>query len=174
MGVERTIYLGPYIEVRSPKKAETINLCKSPDECPQQLSGEGWKKGAEFCHKCGIPLDDIGSMRNVNRRPDFIEMFKGQGLMRCLSNTGVSPLEEEYEPSDSEFFLDCLVPNLANDVFDRGSFWLRDDAQDMTEISHGNETQWMRKAYKKELKILIETFGAENIRTRWGFLSYWD
>jgi len=170
MGVERTIYLGPYFEVRSPKEIEKIDRCENPEKCPSPGSENRCGEDA-FCSVCGVELKS--RISEHRKRPDFIELLGNQGLMQCLSNTGSSPLEEEYEPSDSEFFVDCLVPNIANDVFKRGSFWLRDDAQDMTEVMHGNETQWMRKEYKKELETLIDAFGAESVRTRWGFISYW-
>jgi len=171
MGVERTLYLGPYIEVRSPKKIEKIDRCKNPEKCPSPGSETRCDQDT-FCSLCGIELK--GRISEHRARPDFIEALDSQALVQCLNYLGNSPLEEEYEPSDGESFLDCLTPNIANEVFERGTFWLDNTAQDMTEVMHGNETQWMRKEYKKELEALIDAFGSENVRTRWGFISYWS
>jgi hypothetical protein len=167
MGVERTIYLGPYIEVRSPKHVERIDRCRNPDECPNPESSHQTDKG--FCKTCGIELK--GRIYTTSRRPDFVGMFD-EALIQCVDNLGKSPLEHEYGNGEEDFFRDCLVPNLANNIFERGSQWLESSAQDMTRFAHGNECQWMRKNFKKEIMTLIELFGEDNVRTRWGFLSY--
>ena len=172
MGVKRTIYLGPYIEVRSPKKTETTDLCKNPKKCPSPVV-EVRPVVDAFCSVCGVELK--GRISEYQRRPDFIEILGNtESLTSCIDNCGKSPPENAFGSKHDELFLDCLVPKIASKIFERGDFWLQDDAQDMTDLMVGNEAQWMRKAYKSEISILRKTFGSENVRVRWGFLSYWS
>ncbi len=171
MGSKRRLYLGPYFEVRSPKKIERIDRCKKPAECPSPDSGARSSQADSFCSVCGIKLK--GRVSRRERRPDFTEMLDGHRLLQ-LNEDGQSPLEIEFARSDEDFFRDCLVPNLADEVFDRGAFWLHNCAQDLTEVSHEDEILWMLEQYKEELLELVERFGQGNVRTRWGFLSYWD
>jgi len=166
--MERRLYLGPYFEVRSPKKIERIDLCKKPGACPDP---DGSVEDDGYCAVCGIPLQT--RIWEKALRPDFVEMFSGQPLLQLVSDEE-SPLEIEFGRSDEDFFRDCLVPNIANAIFERGTFWLDNCAQDFTDLAHGNECQWMRKEFKPQLLELIDKFGQDNVRTRWGFLSYWE
>ena len=160
-------------------KIDRIDRCKKPQECPSP--GSETRCGKEtFCSLCGIELKS--RISEHRKRPSFFDLFQesgvwgthGDSMIQCLSNTGTSPLEDEYDTESEDHFVDCLVPNTSIEVFERGPFWLSNTAQDMTEFMHGNETQWLRKKYKIELQILIKTFGQDNVRTRWGFLSWWS
>lgn len=162
MGVEQKVYLGPYFEVCSPKQTRIIDRCRFPSECPDP---EG-KRVDRYCNKCGLELRD----RKVERsgRVDFDEIVGVDRLIVCTDNAGLSP----FEDGDEDGFIDILIPNLmVIDDFDR-DVWC-EESQDLTEISTGSETHWMRKRYKKELKALLDAFGQENVRTRWGFITYW-
>lgn len=163
MGIDQKIYLGPYFEVRSPKRIETIDRCRFQDRCPDPKN----TRVDRFCKECGIELRN--RITKHRKRPDFEELLDGQALVDCVDNQGLSPLEEDADESE---FTSVLIPNLAHiDALDR-DVWC-EESQDLTELSFGNETRWMSKRYKKELEILIDAFGQENVRTRWGFLVYW-
>ncbi len=166
MGSERKLYLGPYFEVRSPKNTATFDHCKNKDSCPDPQNLR--KNHTSFCDRCGIRLRD--RIHAHQYRPDFIEILASQALMSCVDYYGMGALEDE-----ESHFISCLVPNFSHglgpsprDAWCEGSMDLTDTAFVI------DETRWMRKRFKRELELLKDKFGPDNIRARWGFLTWWS
>ena len=155
MGVERTMYLGPYFEVRYPKVTRRQDICIRGSRCPDPQA----TNTNDFCSKCGIDLEK--RVHHVLVREDFYELLEGETLRPGSEDEG-----------DDDTLVEYLFPNLSCITPFGRDIWL-EESQDLTDVKTKGEIRWMVDRYTKELAILTEKFGRENVLVKWGYITFW-
>jgi len=165
MGIDRSTYIGPYIEVITDPKIYEVNRCRFLESCPRTIS--------DFCPKCGISKKDQFTKRVS--RPDFHNILgydepssKGEGLYAAvdMSNKGPFP---DFE-ADGKKLSNCLVPNVDVPGIERHTDG--EMSLEFTEEDIENEVGIFAEFYSEEINILQKIPGAE-VFIRWGYLIWY-
>ncbi len=153
MGVSRYTYLGPYIEVIYKKKEKQSDYCRSQSDCPNSKD--------PYCPKCG--LDQSKRFHTYNVTPEFYSMFGD-------SRETLTPIDKGAECEEAGFMVENLQPNTSLTPRDfSGQYnW------DSEDFNIEGEKDWMEKTFAKEIEILNEKFGKENVDVRWGYFTGWS
>ena len=156
MGVYRSAYLGPYVELRLPVVQQKRDLCKQPENCPNP-------KGSAFCEKCGIKVADRWhKWDDVEHDPMTLMEEFGEALMAAESNYGAE--------REGDVFLYRLLPN-QNRKSPR-KLHIEDDAAAIpVELAIIEvELAWFKRAFAEELQGLRAAY--ETFEIKWGFLQW--
>jgi len=162
VGVEKSVYVGPYFEVSYPKKSNEADQCKNKDECPDK-SGEESRRSIpnSWCSKCGIKLCE--RFRTWSYRADFLEIFDNKERLHAI--------KDDDDEDEGDMYTDFLVPNIRPSSTPRE--FEADISQEIAQEDRGTELLWLRRCFKDEHVILKEKFGDANVHVCWGVLVWW-
>ncbi len=160
MGAYRSLYSGPFLQVRVPTKMETPDRCRNRSECPNTDSKEG------FCNKCGIRLAErFGKPRLViEKRPD--EVVESECEAERLSY---------WSDGEGEKGLYWAIPNVAyagEPLADHS--WsvseMRQGPLNISGRSQDVETSAFQAAFADEIQLLKDAFGVDAVQVLWDVL----
>ena len=156
MGVYRSAYLGPYVEMRLPVVQQKRDRCREPEECPEPGSG--------YCEQCGIKVADRwDTWDTVEHDPQtLMEEEFNHALMVAESNTGAE--------RDGDVFVYYLIPNQGRNP--PRALHISDETVgvpvQLTDLEE--ETAWFEKAFVEEIQGL--RLVDETLEIKWGFLQW--
>jgi hypothetical protein len=172
MGIDYTTYIGPHVRCKTTKvpSTKTIRTCSDAACANYGTDVPRWVSDHfnNFCGKCGSPIQN----RDLPTEVDNVNPY--------------------------EVRMDLLNESLCDVPGDSFHFWMRDnnvhiwianvrvpDAREFSFDSEANiqyvpmnaeliakETDQFSSFYEKELAILREEYGAENVEVQWGLIHY--
>ena len=156
MGVYRSAYLGPYMELRLPVVQQKRDRCREPQKCPDPGSG--------YCEECGIKVAERWyTYDTVEHDPQtlLVEEFD-EALMTAEGNTGAE--------RNGNVFVYYLIPNQGRNP--PRALHISDEMVNVpvqrTDVE--KETVWFKKAFAEEIQGLRLVY--EALEIKWGFLQW--
>ena len=159
MGMENSVYIGPYAVVYlRPQKFKTVDLCRSPESCPNNEPAGS----INFCTKCGIKLENRFKQEK-DETFNHYDLIGGDRMWCPESGYYRNGHATPTGPATHMIFM----PNI-------GSFKVNPDEYNaFGEISHDmidKSLDKFRNEFAKELKILADN--ALRVDVRWGYFQY--
>jgi hypothetical protein len=164
MGIDYTTYVGPHVVCKLGKKtvSEKIRSCTNAS-CEQHKRAASSK----FCSKCGSPIDKVEIPKEVdtvnahNVRMDL--------LGEALYDVPGDDFHFWMRDNNTHIWLaNRKVPDTRSFSFDRHEI---QNIPLTTEIIAA-ETEKFVNFYEKELFILRQEYGEENVSVVWGLIHY--
>lgn len=159
MGVDYNCYVGPYIQVHNPPVASTEEY----HTCPNDLCRNHKRRlSQKFCELCG---DEIKLVAFPCQAPKDFDLYGecNEKLYEAMTEYGKSgDLKDEM----------IILSNV------RGTPGFRFDpeesyfAKELTAASSAEQIAEFSRIFAPELDKIIATFGADNVKVKWGVLAW--
>ena len=168
MGVNDSIYLGPHVECKSHyKKLNIYPNCKlnpQPDDCPLSLGQEN--KG--YCQICG---KNLSPQIRLQKDPTItLEELDAVGL-----TTGSS--DDLYDCLEDALKKEIITNYIPNKKYE-GNCWYNHELEtasiDLTNINAQEEINKFKSAFEDGINLIIERFGENNIKFKFGQLIWFN
>lgn len=158
MGVDYNVYVGPYIEYRVQIITTLISPCTQED-CP--------KSQDPYCPQCGMSAEKQSKMLTVKREEPEIYFWEEPFNERFYNPRSHSPLGAE----EDEMKTYQALPNIGNwgDNIDPK---YEEDIIEMQNLDIQEIVSRFEYEFEKELNILKEMCGIENVEVKYGVLVY--
>jgi hypothetical protein len=156
MGVDKLIYIGPYLEVSGRIEIDKIKIKRI---CPNHPEKESKDK---FCSKCGEEIKNVeySEIRKVDPVQFMYQSFQNGSIKE----------DDLWSP---EYFNSQILPNkyIPNKIKidDNGGF--ADISNSLDKMN--DQIQWFKENFRKEILIFENAFGKDNVKILWGIASYW-
>lgn len=165
MSFYRTTYTGPHIVCKTHKVSveKTIRTCSNSTCSQYELEIYG---NVKFCDQCGSPVQN----RLVNYFEDNIDSFEVRmNLDEALSEVPGDDFSSWMKKNDVHIWISNRhIPNVREFSFD-------DDGVRYVPITAeliADELEKFSVFFEKEIFILKEEYGAENVELKWGLIHY--
>lgn len=169
MGVYTSIYLGPYVECKSHYKQlniypENCKLNPQPNDCPLSLNQEN--KG--YCQICGKNLSPQTELR---KNPTLtLEELDAVGLT-------IGSDDDFYEDLKDAMEKEIITNYIPNKKYE-GNHWYTSATEtsslDLTNINTQEEINKFKSAFQDGINLIIDRFGENNIKFKFGQLIWFD
>jgi len=168
MGIDYTTYIGPQVRCKTTKIPSTKTIRTCSDTACTLYSSEVYDKQKKFCGQCGSSVEDRElpiEVENVNVHDVRMNLLDealydvpGDSFHFWMRDNNVHIwLANHHVPDAREF-----------------SFDSKEDIQyvPMTAELIAKEIEQFSSFYEKEIAILQEEYGAENVEVQWGLVHY--
>lgn len=160
MGCSEHTYLGPYMVINK----KTIIIESLTYTCPKSdCKRFNTVLKANFCPECGSPKKEEKKNKEVKRGFDFDLIYELHIHEDLFFHPEFIEKEEEEENEENESII------LPNNI--RGAKWNK-KTKSISNIRPTLELELFEKLYNSELIIIREYFGKENVKLKWGLISY--
>lgn len=166
MGIDYTIFLGAYAECKT-HKVDTMTIKRTCENNKCKTYGDNvYDKNTIFCSFCGSKIKEIefpSKEDAVDRHELSEEVFQNKIMTICgdgfhfwmeknnkhiwISNQKDSKDHFSFDPHNCETILRPITADVIEE-----------------------ETAQFKKYFKKELAILNEKYGQENVEVKWGLI----
>lgn len=168
MSIDLTTYLGPYVLCKTHKVEEVRKKRACSNTACSKYESEVWDKSTQFCPSCGsgiLEREYTVTVANVNRNEvqcdllrealvvpagdEMWQMMKDQDFHIWISNYGnIAPRRFSNNPREGSHF-SPITPEIM--VSESDAFYAR---------------------FEKEIQILRQEYGEENVSLGWGMVHY--
>lgn len=151
------VFLGPYLEVFNPVKNTTVKR----QSCPNAACTNHKKLvEANFCDKCGTKIKHIEVESRGRQRFNSYEEFGGESL-----------IEVTHEGMDEEDYI-----RFESNIRGVGGRTFYDEVAVLPIDSNtpNAEIEAFNKHFAREIRILVNFFGADAVKIKWGAIAYWS
>lgn len=158
MGVSYNVYVGPYVEITGNKELVTAKIKR---QCPNHTNTN--QHNNKFCSECGSLIESVEYDEKTNVTP--AEYF----FKNCDDNI----YDRIWSPEGLQniFLSNCDVPDLIIIDSYMGKYHNVNEIEDPENLSL-TQRSWFFQEHKKEINTFIEMFGTENVKVKWGVISY--
>lgn len=168
MGIDYTTYIGPHVRCKTKKVPSTKRIRTCSDATCKSYASQVYDDKKKFCEQCGAPIEDRDLLIEVDN------VLAGEVRMDLLG-------ESLYDvPGDYFHFwmrdnnVHIWLANVRVPDTRKFSFDPEEDIQyvPMNAELIVKETDQFSSFFEKELTILREEYGAENVEVQWGLIHY--
>lgn len=158
MSVSYYVYVGPYVEINNPvQDTETKYHSCSNSKCQMRKK----EMSSQFCPHCGakVTLQSFPT----KKRSDMYDACEKVGIDENLF------FRAPMEGISDKLFLTCnqkLLPRETN-----FASW-EEGVTEMEDIDVAKEKAAFDDIYHKDMELLREFFGRDNVIVKWGVLQY--
>lgn len=171
MSIDYSTYLGPYAACKTHKVDETKKKRTCSNTACEQYEREVWDKKTQFCSTCGaaindreyvVPVDNVNAsdireslLREVLVTPSGDSMWKwmrDNNLHIWISNLSKIPGQDRkfsFDPRHEEQYIPSITPEMI-----------------AAELERFNDR------FEKEIQLLRQEYGEENVTILWGLVHY--
>jgi hypothetical protein len=162
MGIDRSCYLGPYVECITKVVDITEDRCKVPQSCPNPISG--------FCSECGIKATERYSITDKeDPKVHYFDLFEDD----MASTATRTPPKIEY--TDEERIRRYrYIPNIRKPDAPNRKMYLSDAeiVQDLRNVDMQAEITWFRLQFTDQIEKLHQAYG--NVDVCWGLIVWYS
>ena len=158
MGVDYTIYIGPYIQIHNPPRPyDNSYPCCVNEDC------EKWtlQSTAKFCSQCGKP---IGERKVKCKRPICVDLYE-------MSHDRLCQAFSEYRPEGYEEYL-FIIPNIKTDFSISFNPVGKQSIIDLRSIDAIQGVCSFSQVFSKELEAISKIFGPDAVAIKHGILNW--
>ena len=160
MGIDRSVYLGPYLEYQVKVVKRRIDVCRDPEACPNVTEG--------YCPKCGVKAGGRFVDAEVEEPGfDIFELTEDALAVACS-------VSDDHVPEDVR--VHQVVPNTSRNGRSCGRYFdarLEESATDLSDTDAQDEVDWFVEAFASEIKMIRERLPSpQKVKICWGVLIY--
>jgi len=168
MGIDYTTYIGPQVRCKTKKVPSTKTIRTCSDATCKLYASEVYEKQKKFCGQCGSPVEDRALPIEVDNV--IAHDVRMNLLDEALYDVPGDSFHFWMRDNNTHIWLaNRHVPGARKFSFDPES-----DIQyvPMTAELIAKEIDQFSSFYEKEITILREEYGAENVEVQWGLIHY--
>lgn len=159
MGVDRSVYLGPYLEYQVKLVERRIDQCRDPEACPNPTEG--------YCPKCGVSVANRFIDAEVEDPGfDIFELTEDALAVACS-------ISDDHVPEGVR--VHQVVPNRKREGRSCGRYFdaqHEESAVDMSNQDPQDELDWFVRTFAPEIEKVRALVGRDNLKICWGVLIY--
>lgn len=158
MGVSYNVYVGPYVEITGDKEIVTIKINRFCAEHPDLKQEKN-----KFCSECGSLITES----------EYEEKKTVSPVRYFNDNVGYEVWDRIWSPENLEniFLSNRDVPGLIMIDSYMGKYHNVNEIEDPEHLSL-TQRSWFFQEHKEDIDIFIKMFGGENVKVKWGIISY--